>query len=94
MFELLCFIGAGASNDNNDSNTNNNNYGKSKPWRSAYTDELPLNDVNASASIDGKEFFIIMFVMCCIATLFVSCYKSFLGRGMTLNDLVQCELLT
>eukprot|EP01032_Pedospumella_encystans_P009770 gene9770-11478_t len=38
--------GVGASNEN--SGINN----KSKPWRSTYTDELPLNDVNASASID------------------------------------------
>lgn len=45
---LLYFAGAGTSNEN--SGINN----KSKPWRSTYTDELPLNDVNASASIDGK----------------------------------------
>ena len=48
-FVVIYFAGAGASNDN--SGINN----KSKPWRSTYTDELPLNDVNASASIDGTD---------------------------------------
>lgn len=28
--------------------------GKNKPWRSAFTEDLPLNDLNASVSIDGE----------------------------------------
>jgi len=58
--------GAGASSDNIDI-SNNTHYGKSKPWRSAYTDELPLNDVNASASIDGKDILLLRLyvVLCC-----------------------------
>lgn len=49
--------GAHASSDATRGGAGAGNVGVGKPWRTAYTEDLPLNDVNASASIDGKHSF-------------------------------------
>ena len=50
-----------AANNNNNSNINNatNNKSRNNNWRSSSPAELQLNDVNASASIDGKYIVVI-----------------------------------
>ena len=82
---LLYFTGAGASNDN--SGVNN----KSKPWRSTYTDELPLNDVNASASIDGKCCFdcVLALVSCDLYEYFI---QACLFPHSSLQSLIKCSV--